>query len=300
MLVLLVLLLTSGVLAEEVAPEPVDAGPMPVVMVHGFASDPDIFRGSEGFLRRAGLAPVLVAWRPQDGQDAFTAATDSLLPAIERELAAVGRSADAPFAVVAHSMGGLMLRYLLEHARPELADRVTALVMISTPNHGSRTGLANHACAGFPDPAWRRLGCDLRPKSPLITTLGRRPPEGLATRYLSIGVESFEPFIPLPAYDGDGDGVPLGHDKAVMTEAAWLDGAPFAVWRAWGPRGDHFGATCAEGVNRWALDFIVDGAVPRPSGRRVRATDLCRGLSKRSWRRQRERVDGQPTAGPQR
>jgi pimeloyl-ACP methyl ester carboxylesterase len=285
MFALLVLLVATVAVADEVAQH---AAPLAVVMLHGFDSDPDIFRGSEPYLRDAGLLPVLVGWGPQQGQDAFATATDSLLPAIERELAAAGRAPDAPFAVVAHSMGGLMVRYLLEHARPELGQRVPALEMISTPNQGPHTGLGNHACAGYLDKAWRALGCALKPKSELITTLGTRPPEGLATRYLSIGVESFEPFIPLPAYDGDGDGVARGHDKVVMAEAAWLEGVPFVLWRAWGRRGDHFGSTCAEGVNRWAVDFIRDGILPSPSGRRVRATDLCDGLSKRAWRHARE------------
>ncbi len=277
---LLVLLIAGVAVADE--------APLPVVLIHGFDSDPDIFRGAERWLPEQGLDPVLVGWRPEEGQDAFATATDVVLPAIEAGLAEAGHPPGAGFAVIAHSMGGLMVRYLLEHARPDLEQRLRALVMISAPNHGPRTGVANHACAGYPDRAWRRLGCDLRPRSPLITTLGRLPPSGLADRYLSIGVESFEPMIPIPAYDGDGDGVALGHDKAVMAESGWLDGVPFVVWRAWGRRGDHFGTTCAEGVNRWAVDFIVDGTVPEPPPRRVRAVDLCRGLSKKRWRRERE------------
>lgn len=291
----LVLLLAPSLRAEPVTPTP--EGPLPVVMLHGFDSDPDIFRGSEIYLRDEGLLPLLVPWAPGDGQDAFATATDVVLPAIEAHLSAAGRPEGARFAVVAHSMGGLMVRYLLEHARPDLAERVVALVMISTPNHGPRTGVANHACAGYPDRAWRQLGCDLRPKSELITTLGITPPEGLATRYLSIGVESFEPMIPLPSYDGDGDGVARGHDKTVMAESAWLEGVPFVVWRAWGRRGDHHGTTCAEGVNRWAIDFIVDGLVPTPPDRRVRAVDLCRGISKRRWRSEREAVAGAAASG---
>lgn len=38
--------------------------------------------------------------------------------------------------LVAHSMGGLLSRYLLAHD-PEAADKVRQLIMVATPNHGS-------------------------------------------------------------------------------------------------------------------------------------------------------------------
>lgn len=286
--------------AAPVPSDPPPAGPLPVVLLHGFSSDPDIFRGSERFLRERGLLPVLVGWAPAPGQDAFAAATDTLLPRIEEELARAGR-AGSRFAVVAHSMSGLLVRWLLEHARPDLGPRVEALVMISTPNHGPRTGVANWACATWPDPDWRRLGCALRPGSELIRGLGRTPPSGPPTRYLAIGVDGLLPMIPLPGYDGDGDGVRSGHDLAVMAESTWLDGVPFAVWRAWGRLGDHFGSTCALELNEWAADFVLDGTLPQPARGRVRATDLCREISKAQWHRARDaasrRGDGRTGQG---
>jgi pimeloyl-ACP methyl ester carboxylesterase len=269
------------------APAAVAPEVRPVVLLHGFDSNPDIFRGSEIYLAEAGFEPLLVPWRPGPGHDARQTATDVVLPGIEAALSDAGHPPDVRFHVVAHSMGGLMVRYLLEQATPELAQRVESLVMISTPNHGPRTGLGHHACNAVADRDWRRLGCDLKPKSAFITGLGQAVPDGLPTRYLAIGVESFEPFLPHPPFDGDGDGVARGHDKVVMAESAHLDGAPFVVFRAWGRRGDHHGSTCATELNAWVLGFLRDGTVPTETARRLRAGDLCEGMPKGPWRRER-------------
>lgn len=271
-------------LACLLLPRPAAADPgRAVVFLHGFASRADIWRGAEIAAVEAGLDPVLVEWAPGDLRSARETATSVLLPAIEAALEARGHAPGGPFDVVAHSMSGLLMRYLIEQARPDLGDRIGSLVMISTPHRGARTGVANWACAVWSDPGWRALGCELRPTSDLVQSLGFVVPAGSATRYLSVGVESYEPLNPIPPYDADGDGVALGHDKAVMTESAMLDGAPFVVWRAWGRPGDHFGVTCTGEVNAWAREFIATGAVPTPSEVRVRATNLCRGRSKREW-----------------
>ncbi len=215
--------------------------------------------------------------------DARTTAVEVLLPAIEERLALQGHPPDAPFHVVAHSMSGLLMRYLVEHARPDLQARVRSMVMISTPHRGARTGVANLACGLWTAP-WKALGCELRPRSELVRLLGASKPADVAVPYLAIGVESAEPMVPVPAWDADGDGRALGHDKAVMAESAMLDGAPFVVWRAWGRLGDHFGVTCSAEVNDWIVDFISGGAVPAPPERRIRATDACEGISKGAWR----------------
>jgi pimeloyl-ACP methyl ester carboxylesterase len=262
----------------------------PVVFLHGFASRTDIWRGAEIAAQAAGFDPILVPWAPGELRSARETATEVLLPSIEAALEAHGYPPGASFDVVAHSMSGLLMRYLIEQARPELALRIGSLVMISTPHRGTRTGIANWACAVWGDPGWRALGCELRPTSDLLTGLGAARPGGIATRYLSIGVESFTPMIPVPPYDANGDGVALGHDKAVMAESAMLDGAPFLVWRAWGRRGDHFGVTCSAEVTQWALQFVASGTVPEAAPERVRATNLCAGMPKRPWREARRRV----------
>ncbi len=260
----------------------------PVVYLHGFASRTDIWRGAEVAAKEAGLDPILVGWEPGELRSARATATEVLLPAIEAGLAAHGHPPDASFDVVAHSMSGLLMRYLIEQANPELGDRVGALVMISTPHRGARTGVANWACGIWKDRGWRALGCELKPTADLVKSLGSTAPEGVATRYLSIGVESYEPFVPIPRWDGDGDGVALGHDKAVMTESAKLDGAPFAIWRAWGRRGDHFGVTCSAEVNAWARDFLVSGTIPQANPERIFGTNVCAGMPKKVWREARE------------
>lgn len=258
----------------------------PVVFLHGFASRPDIWRGAEAAMEGGPYDPVLVAWAPERGMDARMTAVEVLLPAIEQRLAAQGHPPDAAFHVVAHSMSGLLVRYLLEHARPDLGERVLSLVTISTPHRGARTGVANLAC-GFWTSPWRSLGCELRPGSELIRELGPRKPAEVGVPYLAIGVESAEPMVPVPAYDADGDGRALGHDKAVMAESAMLDGEPFVVWRAWGRLGDHFGVSCSAEVGDWIVGFLAEGVVPETPTRRVRATDACAGISKRQWRAER-------------
>jgi pimeloyl-ACP methyl ester carboxylesterase len=263
----------------------------PVVLVHGFDSHPDIWRGTERLVREAGRVPILLHWRPNEGAHSKATAIDVVLPAIREGLVAAGFAPDAPFDVVTHSLGGLLMRQLLEHPDqhddPSLPERVGSLAMLSPPHQGARTGIAAIACGTYQDPAWREIVCDLMPDSEFLQSLGDRKPIEVPTRYLSIGVATGAPFIPAPPFDGDGDGRPAGHDNAVMAESGWLpgEGSAFVVWRGW-DRHDHFNSSCSAEVNRWILGFLTDGAVPEPARGRVRGGDACEGLTKAAWREQ--------------
>ena len=220
------------------------------MLVHGFDSHPDIWRGTERVLREAGRTSVLIHWRPPvPGARSRETAVSVLLPAIGDGLEAAGYPRDAPFDVVTHSMGGLLMRLLLEHTDlhgdPTLPARVGSLAMLSPPHQGARTGIAGIACGTYRDPLWRDIVCDLKAGSALLERLGSTKPEGVPTRYLSIGVATGAPFIPVPLYDGDGDGRPAGHDNAVMAESGALpgEGSAFVIWRGW-DRHDHFSASC--------------------------------------------------------
>jgi pimeloyl-ACP methyl ester carboxylesterase len=268
------------------------AGPVepPVVLVHGFDSHPDIWRGTERVLREAGRTSVLIHWRPAvPGARSPETAVSVLLPAIGDGLEAAGYPRDAPFDVVTHSMGGLLMRLLLEHTELHgdltLPARVGSLAMLSPPHQGARTGIAGIACGTYRDPLWRDIVCDLKAGSALLERLGSTKPEGVPTRYLSIGVATGAPFIPVPLYDGDGDGRPAGHDNAVMAESGALpgEGSSFVIWRGW-DRHDHFNASCSGTVNQWVLEFVVRGVVPTPAKGRVRGGDACKGVSKSVWR----------------
>ncbi len=261
-----------------------------MVLIHGFDSHPDIWRGTERLLREAGRVPILLHWRPKEaGQDTRETALEVVLPAIRDGLVAAGFDADAPFDAITHSMGGLVMRVLLEHAAehedPTLPSRVGSLAMLSPPHRGAHTGIASIACDSYRDLAWRDVACDLKPGSPLLEALGDRKPDHVPTRYLSIGVATAAPFFLVPLYDGDGDGRPAGHDNAVMAESGWLPGpgSDFVVWRGW-DRPDHFTSPCSAEVNRWILEFLDAGVVPTPAKGRVRGGDACAGLSKAEWR----------------
>ena len=276
----------------------------PVVLLHGFASRPDIWRGSEQILAEAGFEPVPVSWAPRPGMRSPQVARQVLLPAIEEALRSRGHAPGARFHVVAHSMAGLLMRFLVEHPRaaaetpwpgggwtgdgrpdgdPALAGRLLSLVMLSTPNRGAHTGAAAAACAGFAKPVWRPLACDLAPDSPFVDFLGPAAPVELADRYLAIGVSTAAPLLLLPARDLDGDGVARGHDNAVYADAVKLDGAAFALWRGW-TRSDHFRSTCSTELNGWIVGWLRDRIVPLP-GPRVRSRDACAGISKAAWRK---------------
>lgn len=276
----------------------------PVILLHGFGSRADIWRGAEIALRDAGFDPIPVQWRPEPGQRAPQVAVHVVLPAIRDALVAHGHAPDAGFHAVGHSMGGLLLRFLIEHpwadvddawriggwsgdgvpdGDPTFAARVKSLTMISTPNQGARTGVAKAACALFPDPDWRPLGCDLTPDSPFVRHLGSTRPEGLATPYFSVGVSTAAPLFLLPPYDGSGDGDGRAHDNAVMAEATYLFGADWALYRGW-TQSDHFHVTCSKTVIGWAIGFARSRSVPASAGPRERAVNLCAGVSKAQWR----------------
>lgn len=272
----------------------------PIVLVHGFGSDTDIWRGAEGPLRAAGFEPIAVRWRPAPGRRAPQVAIEVLRPAIDAALVEHGFPADSRFHAVTHSMGGLLLRFLIEHpfadvdtvwrmggwtgdgrpdGDPAFADRVASLVMISTPNRGARTGVAFAACGLFWDPDWRPLGCDLTPGSPFVRHLGARKPAGLGTPYLSIGVSTLAQMFFVPPFDGDGDGRARGHDNAVMAEAVHVAGGAFALWRGW-RQSDHFHVTCSAEVIDWIAAFAAAGTLPPPAAPRSPSVNACAGIPK--------------------
>lgn len=275
------------------------------MLLHGFGSDTDIWRGAEPALRAAGFDPIPIRWRPEPGQRAPQVAIHVLRPAIDAALVERGYAPDSRFHAVGHSMGGLLLRFLIEHpwadvdtpwrmggwtgdglpdGDPAFADRVASLVMISAPNQGARTGVAYAACGLFWDPDWRPLGCDLTPGSPFVRHLGSARPEGVDVPYLAIGVSTAVPMFFLAPFDGDGDGRPRGHDNAVMAEAVRVEGGAFALWRAW-RQSDHFHVTCSAEVLGWIGAFAASGAVPPAAAPRRRSVNACAGNTKAAWRR---------------
>lgn len=251
----------------------------PVVLLHGFDSSPALWRGTASFLGAQGYQPVLVSWTPREGQGAVEVGEQLIAPLIDTALAEAGFSKEQSFHLVAHSLGGLISRHLLEQSGPASADwptRVMSLIMLSTPHHGARTGLAAFACHHFRDRRWRETACDMRSNSDFLRRLGASRSSAVAAPYLSIGVESPASFLLVPLFDGDRDGRPRGNDNAVMAESSALAGAPFALWRG-RSESDHFTASCSSVVNGWILEFLRSRQLPEPGRRRMSSRNICDG-----------------------
>jgi len=107
------------------------AGRSLVVMVHGLQSSPARFRPFLADVRKHGF-PTGTASYPNDGPVAESA---RLLGEALRKVAERQRS--RPVALVATSMGGLVARAMIENPRLDPGN-VRQLIMVGTPNHGSR------------------------------------------------------------------------------------------------------------------------------------------------------------------
>ncbi len=249
----------------------------PVILLHGFDSSPDLWRGTSALLQDHGYRPISISWVPREGEGSVSVGERVIAPAINTALAEAGFTEADSFHIVAHSLGGLIARQLLEHPGASSKDwpkRVKSLVMLSTPHQGVRTGLASFACRHFRDRRWRETACDMRLRSSFLAQLGRGLSGEPPVPYLSIGVESPRPFLLVPLFDGDGDGRARGNDNTVMAESAVLDGAPFVLWRG-SSESDHFTASCSSVVNGWIRQFLDSRAIPEPQARRMRSENIC-------------------------
>lgn len=179
--------------STAVGAEGVGQGSFPVVEVAGLGSNGGGFAKLTAELQSEdvtvldfdpdtdGVQPL--TYRPPAGQHIAELADQTVAPAIRAALSRAGMNPDTQVVdVVAHSMGGLVMRYLVEQAADSWASRVDDLVMVATPNHGSsvigwETGVGgNHVAA---------LGDDMTPGSDLLDTLGTTEPAGEV--YTTIG-----------------------------------------------------------------------------------------------------------------
>lgn len=127
------------------------ADPRPVLLVHGFVGRPTQFRGLQAALHRAG--------RPTHAVDLGWKLTGvaNYAPALIAAL-----EAHPEVDVVAHSMGGVVLRHTL-HVAPALRDRVRSAITLGTPHRGT-------AAADLPVPIPGDIG-DLQPESRFLQEL---------------------------------------------------------------------------------------------------------------------------------
>lgn len=235
---LLVARLTSPV-RPAIGTEGVGEGRLPVVLVAGVNSQGAGFARLAATLQaegtpvldfdpaRPGLQPFTFA-PLQEGQHVGDVASALLQPAVKEALLRSGYDPERQHVdVVAHSVGGLLVRFLVERPGGPVdagwAARVDDLIMVATPNHGSSLG--SRLAASEHHPIWNAVAADFRPGSPLLTDLGTAEPTGEV--YTVIGGEAW-PLNWLRS-DEDGDGRSHGHDGVVPAESPALTGAPLAI-----------------------------------------------------------------------
>lgn len=226
-----ILNLMDAQVRTPVAANGVGQGTFPVVEIAGLGSDGAHFAKLTAALR-AESVPVLdfdpttpgvqpLHYRPSDPGIHFGAGTDIpdlavtfVLPSIRSALRRAGFDPETQKVdVVAHSMGGLLMRYLVEHPVDGWDHRVDDLVMVATPNHGSSIVYWDtHLGTSSP---LRGVGADMRPGSAFLDTLGYREPAGQT--YTSIGGD---PWVFRWLRSGHH-----GFDDQVPAESPFLKGA---------------------------------------------------------------------------
>ena len=217
----------------------VGEGPLPVVLVAGVMSSGGGFADLTRALAGQGI-PVLDFDAGRPGTQPFTfvpsagdqhiddVAATMLQPAIGAALGRAGYDPDRQHVdVVAHSVGGLLVRVLIEQPGGAVAAdwgrRIDDLVMVATPNHGSTFGAW---LAGMEHSSeWDSVADDFRPGSDLLRRLGTAEPVGEV--YTAIGGEAW-PLNWLRS-DEDTDGHSHGHDGVVPAESPFLTGASLVV-----------------------------------------------------------------------
>lgn len=127
-------------------------GPRGVLLVHGFMCNRGLWNGWHAELAQGGHPVVAVNLEP------FRGSIDDYVPTIEQAVVVLTRATGQPPLVVAHSMGGLTMRAWLR-ATPGSQARVTHIVTLGTPHHGTwlaRWGHATNACQMRLNSLWLR------------------------------------------------------------------------------------------------------------------------------------------------
>lgn len=146
--------------------------------------------------------------------------------------------------IVAHSMGGLVSRFLIEKPGADVdywssttgwygdgaadvdsgwASRVDDLVMLGTPNHGTWEGWVPGTIGGFG--SWNATGGDMAPNSRFLTNMGYA--ERTGEYYTAIGGDPS--YLRWLQFDYTGDGISHGFDGVVPAESPYVTGADFSI-----------------------------------------------------------------------
>lgn len=248
---ILALLVTTTAFAGLIPTAEAGVGNYPIVLIPGWHGDGDGFREmipkltANGFTvldfdsATAGIQAMDYA-PTAGGQHISYVAGKVVEEKIQAALAANGYSSTQTVDIVAHSMGGLVARFLIEKGGADVdywssttgwygdgvADvatnwktRVDDLLMLGTPNHGTWEAWIPATVGGFGD--WNPTGGDMAPNSKFLSLMGFAEPAGEV--YRTIGGDP--QYLQWLKYDYDGDGIKHGFDGVVPAESPYVTGA---------------------------------------------------------------------------
>lgn len=241
-----------AIVAAILAPvaSPAHEGNYPILLVHGWTGTGSSFDEMIPKLQAQGLT-VLDCDSSKSGTQALTYAPTAssqhisyvagkiLQPKIDSCLTANGYSTSQKIDIVAHSMGGLVSRFLVEKGGADVdywssttgwygdgvADvstkwksQIDDLIMLGTPNHGTILAWVPSTLPVFG--VWTSSGADMKPGSKLLSLMGTSEPAG---EYYSCG--GGNPwYLQALQYDFDGDAVKHGFDGVVPAESPFMTG----------------------------------------------------------------------------
>ncbi|MDX1611881.1 MAG: hypothetical protein R3185_05890 [Candidatus Thermoplasmatota archaeon] len=270
-------IVTSVLLLTATAPLLVSAheGTYPLVLIPGWHGDGDGFREMIPQLEAQGFTVIdfepgepgtqALSYEPTaDGQHIPYVAGKIVEEAIQDALVDNGFSETQKVDIIAHSMGGLVSRFLIEQpgadvdfwddatgwygdgtadVRTDWANRVDDLIMLGTPNHGTWEAWVPSNLGGFGK--WNPTGGDMYPGSTFLDAMGYDEPAG--ETYHAIGGDPA--YLQILSYDYDGDGVSHGFDGVVPAESPYVNGATMDFIQG------HHGELLTEDA---AIDLVIE------------------------------------------
>ena len=136
-------------------------GQVGVVLVHGFLCNRAVWNHWLLRLRRAGVPCLAMTLEP-----AFGASLDAMVPALDAAVRRMVRATGRPPLLVAHSMGGLVVRAWVKTLSEAERQQLVAHVMgLGVPHHGSWLARFSHL----------QPGLDMQEGSRWLRALGEAP-----------------------------------------------------------------------------------------------------------------------------
>ncbi len=148
---------------------PPDSPAFKVLLVHGIDDTGRIFSGMRKHLLKAGYEPLCLDYTPNNGRVGF----DFLAQQIGAKIDAVVADNER-FAIVGFSMGGLVVRHVLQSGATKRRPEV--FVSISSPHEGTLMAWTR----------WNEGGRQMRRGSPFLNQLRERLPSLQGTRLVTI------------------------------------------------------------------------------------------------------------------